>query len=62
MRIVNVRILSQAVFLVLFVWCLYLAAAPRIAGYPAQCPLVLEEANGVYGGAETGCAWLSGGS
>ncbi|MEN8149629.1 MAG: 4Fe-4S binding protein [Planctomycetota bacterium] len=36
MRIANVRIVIQAVFLVLFVALLYLSAAPRIAGYPVS--------------------------
>ena len=36
MRIANVRIVSQAVFLLLFVGCLYLAAAPRLGGYPVS--------------------------
>ena len=36
MRIANVRVLSQAVFLILFVGCLYLTAAPRLDGYPVS--------------------------
>ncbi|MHC4473777.1 MAG: 4Fe-4S dicluster domain-containing protein [Planctomycetota bacterium] len=36
MRIANVRIAFQAIFLALFFWCLYLSAAPRIAGYPVS--------------------------
>ena len=36
MRIATVRILSQATFLVLFLACLYLTAAPRLHGYPVS--------------------------
>ncbi|MHC4957278.1 MAG: 4Fe-4S dicluster domain-containing protein [Planctomycetota bacterium] len=36
MRIANVRVLCQAAFLILFVACLYLAAAPRLDGYPVS--------------------------
>jgi polyferredoxin len=35
-RIANVRILSQATFLVLFLVCIYLSAAPRLDGYPVS--------------------------
>jgi polyferredoxin len=35
-RIANVRLISQAIFLILFIAALYLAAAPRMGGYPVS--------------------------
>ncbi len=54
MRIANVRIVSQAVFLALFLACLYLAAAPRIAGYPVSIFLEADPLVAVSTGLSTG--------
>ncbi|MHC4547792.1 MAG: 4Fe-4S dicluster domain-containing protein [Planctomycetota bacterium] len=54
MRIANVRIVAQVTFLVLFFACLYLAAAPRIAGYPVSVFLELDPLVSVTTGLATG--------
>ncbi len=42
MRIANVRIIAQTTCVVLFLACIYLAAAPRIQGYPVSVFLELD--------------------
>ncbi|MCU0725690.1 MAG: 4Fe-4S dicluster domain-containing protein [Planctomycetes bacterium] len=54
MRIANVRVVCQAAFLVLFFAALYLAAAPRIAGYPVSVFLEADPLTAVTTALSTG--------